>query len=793
MIKNYLRIALRYIKNNKVFSIINIAGLTIGIASVILILLWVQNELSYDRFHLKSDRIFRVVFSGADDGTPTNANGSFGIGPALKRDFPEVVETVRIRKMGQGVKRYVGYEHKKFYEKLFFFAEPSIFSAFDFPLIKGNPATALTEPNSIVLTENIAKKYFGNENPIGKIIEADPYNNGELMLFRVTGVAKNVPQNSHIHFDFLASYISQKEDLNRFSGFWQHYTYVLLNEKHSAELIQPKFLSFLQRHWRDDPWYTISLQPLPDIHLHSQLRSEIEPTGNILYIYIFTAIALFVLIIACINFMNLTTANSIKRAKEVGLRKVVGANKNQLICQFLGESLLLSLIATIAAFLLVLWALPFFNSLAQKEMTINILTNPVYAVFLLCIILTVGIVAGSYPSFFLSYFQPIQSLKSKTSYFLSGTILRKGLVTFQFTISIAIIIATLIALKQMNYIRNQNPGFDKEQIMVFPLNKDLRQNYEALRNELLKNPNIENTSTSGYVPTRGSMHLNVRFEGKDDPLLQVIYFIDKEFINTYGLNITSGKNIHLPLSTETESEFLVNESSVKELDYASSADAIGKSVQFRDYKGYIAGVLDDINIYSLHQEPYAITFMITDIDNHNYMSIRLRLLNISNTLAYIEETWQKIIQNYPLDYFFLDKSFENMHLADEKLSEIFTIFSILAIIVACLGLFGLAIYTSEQKTREIGIRKVLGASGSGIYWLLSQEFIIWVIAANIFAWPIAYFAMNRWIQNFAYRIDIGIYLFLYAGFLALAIALVTISIQAIKSAIANPVDSLRYE
>jgi putative ABC transport system permease protein len=795
MFKNYFKIAFRNFKRHKGFSFINIAGLSIGMACCALILLFIKDELSYDRFHEKADRIHRVVFSTSDEDTiPTNANGSFGVGPALKRDFPEVIETVRIRKMGQGAKVYIGHKDNKFYEERFFFAEPSIFTVFDFPLIKGDSFTALNEPNTIVLSREMAEKYFGDEDPIGEIVEADPYNNGEIMLFRITGIAQNVPRNSHIHFDFLASYISQKDDTNDFSGFWQHFTYVLLDKKISAESLNPKFLAFLHRHWKKDPWYTISLQPLLDIRLHSRLRSEVEPTGNILYVYVFTAIAVFVLVIACINFMNLTTARSIKRAKEVSIRKVVGAQKKQLIRQFLGESLLLSVFSALMAIFIAAITLPLFNGIAVKDLSLNSIINPSLILGIIAIALTVGLLAGIYPAFVLSSFQPIHSLKSRTGYSFPGTLLRKGLVIFQFALSIGIIFATLIAHKQMFYIQSRNLGYDKEQIIIIPLNKDLRKNYEAFRNELLTNPGIENTTTSSFVPTRGSGHLSLQFEGQDDLLTQVVYFVDKEFVSTYGIRLLAGKDIHLPLSEESPSEFLVSELTVQEAGYSSPHEAVGKSAIFSSrFRGHIAGVISDINIYSLHHEPYSITYMITPIQYHNYLSIRILPNNISETIDFIGKTWKKIVPYYPLDYFFLDASFEKMHAADKKLGEIFSAFSILAILVACMGLFGLAAYTAEQKTKEIGIRKVLGASAFNIYILLSRDFLKWVAVANILAWPVAYYAMHRWLQNFAFRASIGWEIFLLSASMAFVISLLTVSYQTIIAALANPVDSLRYE
>jgi putative ABC transport system permease protein len=787
------KVAFRNMKRHKGYTFINIAGLAVGMACTILILLWVRDETGYDRFHKKVDRIYRVVFSTSEDGMPTNANGSLGVGPALKKDFPEVIETVRIRKMERSTKRYVGYRDKKFYESRFFFAETSVFSVFDFPLVRGDAATALEGPDSIVLTEDMAKKYFGNEDPIGKVIEADPYSDGKLMFFRITGIARNVPGNSHFHFDFLASYKSLREDTLTFSGFYQHYTYVLLDNPSSAASLNPKLLDFLHRNWRKDPWYTISLQPLLDIRLRSALRSEVEPTGSILYVYIFTAIALSVLVIACINFMNLATARSAKRAKEVGIRKVAGAPKSQLVRQFLGESLSLGVFSAGAAVLLVIMTLPVFNRLTGKGLTLSSLTNLSFILGTAVIAIGVGFVSGIYPAFFLSAFQPIHSLKTRSGHPASGASLRKGLVIFQFALSIGIIFATLVVHKQMRYIQSRDLGYDKEQILVIPLNEDLRRNYEGFRNELLKNPGIENVTTSSFVPTGSSMHQNMRFEGRADEITQVIYSIGKEFVGTYGLELLAGKDIQRPISQDGTSEFLVSELTTREAGYSSPREAVGKSVGFEEYKGHIVGVVKDINIYSLHQQPYPIVYFVSGVPSHNYLSIRIGTRNVSQSMDHIRKIWREMVLGFPLDYFFLDVSFEQMHIAEKKMSMVFSGFSILAIFVACLGLFGLAAYTAEQRTKEIGVRKVLGASASSIYVLLSREFLKWVALANLIAWPVAYFAIHRWLRNFAYRVGIGWDVFLASAGVALAISIVIVSTQSVKAAGNNPIDSLRYE
>jgi putative ABC transport system permease protein len=793
LLKSYIKIALRRLRLQKTYSLINIGGLALGLSCTLLIFVWVRDELSYDRFHTKANRIYRVVFSTSEDGSPTNANGSFGVGPALKKDFPDVVETVRIKKMEQNPKRYVGYKDKKFYEPRFFFAEPSLFTVFDFPLAHGDAATALGEPNSIVLTEDMARKYFGDDDPLGKVIEADPYNDGTLMLFRVTGVAKNVRRQSHFHFDFLASYRSLREDTTPLSGFAQHYTYVLLKNASSAASLAPRLLDFLKRNWRENPWYTISLQPLRDIHLRSGLRSEIEPMGNRLYVYIFTAIALAVLLIACINFMNLATARSAQRAKEVGIRKTVGASRSQLVRQFLGESLSLGAISTAAAFLIMLAALPWFNRLAGKGLTASALLDPSLLLAAAAVALAVGLVSGLYPALFLSAFEPVQSLKPKAGPPASGTVLRRALVILQFALSIGIISSTLVIRGQTAYIRSRNLGFDRGQILVIPLNPEVRRNYDAFRNELLKNPGVENAATSTYVPTAGSAHYTFNFGGGNRGQTQVLYIVDKEFPATYGLTLLAGRSIDRPASADGPLEFLVSEQSAREAGYASPQDAVGKRADLEGQGGEIVGVVKDINIYSLHTPAYPIVYIVTPVRMHKYLSVRIKTRNVSETLAHLRKTWRAMVPSYPLDYTFLDASFEQLHVSEQRMGEMFSVFSALAVAVACLGLFGLAAYTAEQRTKEIGVRKVLGASAASIYVLLSKEFLRWVALANVLAWPVAYYAMSRWLGTFAYRVGVGWDVFPISAGAALAVAALTVGAQTLRAARANPVESLRYE
>ena len=797
MIKNYLKIAFRNIKRHKAYSFINISGLAIGMACCLLIVLHIQDELSYDAFHLNADRIFRVVTSTSRDGVPTNATGTFGTGPALKEDFPEVVDSARIRSMGQGTRIYIGHKDRKYYEERFFFADPGIFTVFTFPLIQGDAERALSEPNSIVITEDMAEKYFGRENPMGQTLEADPYNSGEMMVFQVTGIAKNVPSHSHFHFDFLASYVNQKEDLTQFSGLYSHYTYVLLQDASQAAGLESQLPDFIRRHYGEDSWYSNHLQPIRKIRLYSRLRSEIEPTGNIASVTIFSLVAVIVLVIACINYINLSTALSLKRAKEVGLRKVVGARRKQLIEQFLGESLLVSLLSGFLAFFLAGLLLPLFNAIADKEVTLRFLTGIIPLASLMGIVAVVGVVSGSYVAFVLSGLTPFQVLKGGSYSGGWKTKLREGMVISQFFLATIMVICALTAHKQMRFIQTHNTGYNRDEILVIPLNKEARAGYTALRSELLMYSFIRNTTTSSYVPTRGSWHESVSFEGRDQNLTPVLYFIDKEFVDTYGIQILHGTDFTRALSDPSSAEFLVSAQTVTEAGYSSPEEALGKQVQWMsrsgEYSGTIIGVINDMNLYSFHRAAYPMILLITPIEQHDYLSVRLDANRYSEALATVQSAWKRLVPYYPMDYSFLDASFEAMHRADRRLNDIFQVFSLTAVVVACLGLFGLAVFAAEQKTKEIGIRKVLGASAFNIYFMLSRDFLKWVIVANIVAWPIAYYSMHKWLQGFVYRTRIGWEIFLLSAIVALLISIFTISFQSIKAARANPVDSLRYE
>jgi len=799
MLKNYLTIALRNLRKQKAYSFINVAGLAIGLACCLLIVRYIQDEQSYDRFHENADRIYRVV-AGFEDGPPTNANNGFSWGPTIEKDFPEVEYMARLHKMGWGEERVVARGDQRFYEDSFFFADPDIFQIFSFPFVAGDPATALVEPNTVVITESMAQKYLPGEDALGKMISADPYNDGQFIDFTITGVMEDIPENSHVHFDFLASVATEGELAGW--GFDPVFTYMLLAEGADPSDMEARFPDMLASHIPADRLaqfpLTLHLQPLTDIRLHSNLRAELEPTGDIAYVYLFSAIGLLILVIACINFMNLATARSAQRAREVGMRKVLGAARPQLIRQFLGEALLLSGLALVLAMALIQVALPVFNSLSGKAISINYLDNLALLGSLVGLTLLVGVVAGSYPAFFLSAFRPSEVLKGQTRHGRSRAVaLRKGLVVFQFAISIFLIASTAVVYQQMQYIRAKNLGFDREQIVVLPLNDEVRASYETMRNTLLQDTGIQAIALSEQVPARAGSGSRYTIEGIDEPVSAYRLFTDHTFLNTYGMNLVAGRGFSEAVPTDSTDAFIINEAFVREQGWDSPEDALGRSISMRwsniDRSGQIVGVAKDFHLFSLRDELEGTVVSIMPDKYLSFVSVRLAPGRPSAALDRLASVWATVAPSYPFDYYFLDQDFDRLHRADAQLGQVFFVFAFLAILVACLGLFGLAAFTAEQRTKEIGVRKVLGATIPNIAVLLSKDFALLVGLAFVLAAPLAYFAMSGWLNDFVYRIDLGVGTFVLAGVLALGIALLTVSYQAIRAALADPVKSLRYE
>ena len=785
MLKNYLKIALRNIKRHKGYSFINIVGLAIGMACCILILLWVQDELSYDRFHENADDIYRVIqdINFADHSTTwTITQGP--LGPSLKEDFPEIINATRITDRGFRLT----YDDKGYDEEVGM-ADGSLFEMFTFPLVKGDPATALSDPFCIVLTEEMAAKYFGDEDPIGKTIKAN-----NQWDFQVTGVMKNVPHNSHLQFDFLIPFIFGRE-LNYTVDRWgnsQFRTYVQLPKGALAQDVISKISGYLFEKPTIEKDARLNLQPLTRIHLYSNYEFD-SAHGDITYVTLFSLIAFFILLIACINFMNLATARSGNRAKEVGMRKVAGAHKIDIIRQFYGESILLASIALLLAVVLVWLLLPVFNNLAAKELSLDIPGNLSILLGLLCIAIVTGIISGSYPAFFLSAFQPVMVLKGLRLSSSKGSLFRKILVVFQFSLTILLIICTIGVYNQLNYMRNRKLGYDKEYMIYFGMRGDTREKFDSVKNELLQNPNILGVTASSNVPTYGYTFSNSlwRWEGQnpDEEILMRAVFIDIDYLKSFGMEIAEGRSFSKEFPTDATEAIMVNEEAVKVMGMESP---VGKRLSLQDQNFKIIGVVKNYHFMPLRQEIDPLILLYYP-QYCGVLFARLKSDHIPQTIGYKEDVCKKFAPGYPFNYHFLDEALDRLYRSEQRIGTLFRYFSILAILISCLGLLGLASFMAEQRTKEIGIRKVLGATASNIVALLSKEFTKWVIVANIFAWPIAYFALSKWLQSYAYKTNIALLSFVLSGALALLIALATVSYQSIKAALANPVDSLRYE
>jgi len=798
MFKNYLKIALRILKRYKAYSFINIAGLAIGLACCLLILLYVQYERSYDRYHQNADHICRVVEELDFFGNKSHmAITPAPFAPAMKNEFPEVKDAVRFMKgnFSEG-KVLVTHGTENYYEDKWYFADHSVFEIFTFPLIKGDPKTALLEPFTVVISEEKARKYFGDEDPMRKTLTlSDRYSQ---LNFTVRGVLREIPKNSHFRFDFLASFATMEERFPEWVQNWfnhMYYTYLLLDERSSPEALERKFPDLVLKHAGKQAQAALKphLQPLTSIHLHSQLESEIEANSDALFVYIFAAVALFILMIACINFMNLATARSAYRTREIGIRKIVGARRSQLVRQFLGESILFSFIALPLAVVMMELLLPAFRAFTDRDLGFNYLSNWPVLFILIGITLVIGCVSGIYPALFLSAFKPIKVLKGKLSSGSRGLSLRRGLIVFQFAVSIILIIATGIILSQVRFIRTTKLGFNKDQVLVLNIkDKELRTRYEAIKAELSKNPSVLNVTASSGIPGRVAHNWFFSTEGlqekKERPSMWVL-MVDHDFIKSLGMEIVDGRDFSRSFTTDEKEAILLNESAVKKYGWGSP---LGRNIKTENKDGYVVGVVKDFHFKSFYQQIEPVMIYISP-RYFEFISVRVAADKIPETMAFIKKEWKELAPNRPLDYFFLDDDFDKVYRREERTGQIFGYFSIVAIFVACLGLFGLAAFTAEQRTKEIGVRKVLGATTSNIVTLLNKEFIKWVLVANLIAWPVSYYAMSRWLQSFAYRTSVGPGIFVFSAAVALLIAMLTVSSQAIKAAVTNPVKTLRYE
>ncbi len=779
MFKNYIKIAFRNIRRYKGYSLINIAGLTVGMACFILIFLWVYDELHYDTYHPNSDRLCRIILKKADDpGDPGIPSTPYILPQILKDEYPEIVEVTRVRT--RGYPSAVRHGDITFYEQYFFFADPSFFSMFSYEFIAGNPKTALPNPNSVVITQKAAHKYFGDEDPMGKVLR---WNNAHDL--EVTGIIKMVPYNSHLQFDFIASL--QIYDSERLSSWWREAdAYVLLQEGASVKDVGRKISGTIQRYQPEDD-YVIALQPVKEAHLNIAQGGRSDRR----FVLIFALIAVMILAIACVNFMNITTARSGIRALEVGLRKVVGAKRADLIKQFLGESVFLTLISFFLAITLVDLFLPAFNRLQGKEMSLLGSGNMfIYLSLGVAAILT-GFVAGSYPAFFLSAFQPAKVLKKDMGRGRKGSLFRAILVVSQFSISVMLIILTLVAYKQMRFIRNTELGFSREQIVHILVNDQLRDAHKTFKERLLRNPRILNVTYASAPPHLLFNVNNFEWEGMDtDKEVELNFlYVDHDYAETFDLEIVEGRDFSEEFLTDATEAYVVNESAVR---FMGMTDPIGKRVTLAGREGRIIGVVKDFNHKPLIFE---ITPMVMGIRPSWYYDLLIKISpeDIQGSLAYIEKIFNETSPAFPFEYQFLDEWFEMIYTPLRIINQIFNSFAFLAVFISCLGLFGLASLLLEQRKKEIGIRKVLGASTTGVMVLLSKRFMRIVLVANVIAVPVAYFATRMFLNLFVYRIRLDAGMVVATVAFTFLVALLTISYQVIKTALANPVDSIRYE
>jgi putative ABC transport system permease protein len=799
MLKSYLTIAWRTIRNNKVFSAINILGLALGIACTMLIIFHVGEELSYEKHYSKADRIFRVTLQEKGENARHWAATAPPLGPMMQDAIPEIQRMVRFQKwVGGQLLSYTdaGGKVKRFEEKGGFFADSTAIEVFDLAFASGDPASALKETNSIIITRAMANKYFGTGDAMGKIIQEDV----GKQSYKVTGILKDRSFPTHLDFDYLVSmptirhYQNEQSLSNRtWSGF---YTYVLLHDAAAKAKVEAKIPAFMLTYYSEPPQEILSsrllqLQPITDIHLHSKLEKEIAPNGDIAYVYIFSIAAVFILLIAAVNFINISTAQAFNRMKEIGLRKVVGATKPQLIKQFLGESLLTTLLATAVALVLFRAAIPFYNGITGNEVTVGQLLTFSNLGWLLLLVAGIGLLSGLYPAWFVARFNPITSIKGRKLTTSSVNLVRKGLIVFQFVISVFLIFSTMIIYRQMKFFHNKDLGFDKEQVMAITMyGDDMWRKFGTLVNKMQQNSAIKSYATASRLPgDRFGMEPFVPVGIPDDAQIPGtrVMWADEKFLPTMQIALKEGRNFFNQFPRIKQQEFIVNETAAKALQLQ-----YGSKVALNNDTGMVVGVIKDFNFASLHSpvDPLVIQY---GPFRTNYLLVKIQAGKIPETIRFMESSINALSPSSAFTYTFIDDKLNQLYKAENRMSTIFKVFAGFAIFISCLGLFGLSAYAAQLRTKEVGIRKVLGASTGNVVIMLSRSFVQLVLVATVISWPLAWFTMSRWLEAFAYRIDIGVWVFVFSGALALFVAILTVSTQAIKAALLNPVKSLRSE
>lgn len=819
MIRNYLKVAFRSIFRNKLTAFINIGGLALAMTCAVMIYLYLSDELRYDQYNTHADRTYRITrdFLSRDGNTNLRlANVAPPIGPLAKNDFGEIEVMARVINFGFVIGLEENGELKKvFSEDYLFVAEPDIFKIFDFKIKSGDREKALERPFTVMLSEKTAKKYFGDQNVIGKRLRAS--NQYDL---EVTGVYESLPKQSHWHPELLVSFstlndttVYGKKELETNWGDNSFGTYLLLQEGADAKKLDAQMPDFLKKHFGP---YAISnygappefdatkatrlhVEMVTDIHLLSHRDDELEAGGSLERVYMMGIIGLFIVLIACFNFINLSTARATMRAKEVGLRKVVGAIKNQLVYQYLSESVLITLLAMVVSLIFSFVALGWLNNFTEKELSLNFIENGGVLVGIIAFAVVVGLVAGIYPAFVISSYKPALVLKGQQGSVKGKGGIRKFLVVVQFAISIALIIATAITFQQLAYLSSRDLGYDKDKIVSLSYYHELSENYDAFYNELIKFPLIKNAARSTLVPTNRLLNsMGTPSIMKGDSLINSavetkMVFADNEFFKTYSIDFAAGRDFDKSIKTDDSLAFIINEAAAREYGWKDLTASVNQDFLYGGTKGKLIGVVNDFHFESLHQRIVPIVFLQVQSNNYNDLSVKITGANFQEGIAYLEKVWKEFLPKQPFDYQFLSDRYHRLYQAEEKQSQLFTIFSGLAIFIACLGLFGLATFNTLQRVKEIGIRKVLGASVPTILRLLSTEMVVLIFIASIIAWPVAWMVMSKWLDSFAYHIDMNVFVYLLAAFVAVFVALITVSMQTIKAAMTNPANTLRYE